>query len=284
MPSEGRRAAETELQAKLDKLAAEREELAGRVRYLNYAESDEYKEKYLTPWKAALKAANEEIEGMPVETADGQSRPATIEDVMSLMDLPAADARKRATELFGASANDVMRHRARLRETADAARNAQKEWKEKGSKLQEEQAAEMEAAQKEYVGMIDGRVKELGELAPDIFGENGSEPEVKGYMAKAREVVNIALGRSQPRAGTSPREAAAARAKAIGDMAAAKIALPRILHERNKYKADLDAALERLKGYEDSEPTTEGGDSKAKKTDDPLDYEAAIDSLPGENA
>lgn len=252
---EGRTKAESTLQAKLDAIIKERDEYATKVNFLDYKESTEYKDKYETPWKAAWKSAQDDIEGLEITVGD-TTRPATAEDLFSVVNLPTAQARQRAKELFPEAHADIMRHRAEILRINEASQNAIKEWREKGSQLRAKEAEEIQAAQREFGDTIQTRVKELAELAPEMFGDKFDD-EVKPFVEKSQKVIDLALGRASLPPGATPQEIVRARAKATGDIVARVRQFPRLVHQNQKLTSRIAELEAKIAEFEKSEPTTD---------------------------
>lgn len=274
---EGRTKAESTLQAKLDEIIKERDEYATKVNYLDYRESREFKEKYEAPYKDAWKRAAEEIDGLEITVGD-VTRPAKTEDLVQIFNLPTAQARLRAKELFPDAAADIMRHRAEILRISQESQNAQNEWREKGSQLRASEQAEIENARKSFATEIDTRVRELAEVAPEIFGDKFDD-EAKPYVEKAQKMLDIALGRAQLPSGMTPQEIVKTRARFTGDVVARVRQFPALLLKNQKMTAELEELRAKLKDFQKSEPSTDPATDTKSTTNDPLDFAAHIDSL-----
>lgn len=272
-----RKSVETALQAKLDALIKERDEYETQVRFLRFEESKEYRDKYKEPLNQAWKVAIEDIQGLKAGEGD-EARDLNADDLFRVFNLPTGQARTMAEELFGKAASDVMRHRTRVRELTDAAKNASKEWREKGSQFQAQEQEAAAATRKALAEAIDGRVKELGEVAPELFGDKIEDKEEAAYVEKSRAIVEVALGRTAFKEGTSAEERARAIAKATGDVVARATHFARVLHQRNRYRDENESLKAKLAEYEKTEPETRQGDGE-KTTKDALDFESQIDAL-----
>ena len=130
------------------KIEARNKELEDEIRYVNYAKSQDFQEKYQAPYEAAFKRAIADISEIAVTDPNTQqSRPATIEDFMLVLNQPLGPARQMAQAIFGDFANDVMTHRKEVKGLWDAQQAALKEAKENGSKRDAERQQKMSAQQ-----------------------------------------------------------------------------------------------------------------------------------------
>jgi len=252
---EGRVKAETALQKRLDELVADRDRLDSEMRFTRYESSSEFKNNYQKPIQAAWALAERDLDGVRVMTSDGNDRAATLDDIAGLLQLPASQARRQAAAMFGEDAQIVMGHRDRLREKIDSMNSARAEWREKGSKMQAEMQEAQTRQQKDFHDRIDYKMKELSDIAPEIFGDPKDNPEESSLVQKASDLVDVAMGRKGFKDGTPPEEQARGRADAIALVAARAKHFGRLVYQVNSLKEKLAAAEEKLKGYESSEPT-----------------------------
>lgn len=110
-------------------LVADREkrlkEIKDKLDAIDYANSDEYKERFIAPVEAIYASAAEVVQSLPVESQD---RAGTIEDLKAIFgNTNPVTARKIARELFGEGASDVMQYynnwRIESRKAEEALRN-----------------------------------------------------------------------------------------------------------------------------------------------------------------
>jgi uncharacterized phage infection (PIP) family protein YhgE len=101
---------------KLAKAEARRDELEQKMRYMDYRESREFKEKYEAPiteaWNRAILDLNETV----VTLEDGTTRKASVDDLVQIGNMPLQQAAKVAREMFGDAAEDILAHRRTIRE------------------------------------------------------------------------------------------------------------------------------------------------------------------------
>lgn len=141
-----------ELKAVSDRLAkaeARRDELEQKMRYLDYRESSEFKDKYQTPineaWQRAILDLNETV----VTLEDGSTRKATVDDLVHIGNMPLQDAARVAREMFGDAAHDIMAHRRTIRElTIQQDKALERAQKEAGEKRKIEEVESRQRAEK----------------------------------------------------------------------------------------------------------------------------------------
>lgn len=109
--------------AELEKLRKERNELLENIRYKDYEQHPEFKQKYDEPYKDAWKVATRNLRG--ITKVDDTGRAAVLgtedlaNDLLELVNMTTPKAREVAEELYGDSANDVMIERDKIKTAFD---------------------------------------------------------------------------------------------------------------------------------------------------------------------
>lgn len=184
---------DTERTAFVEKLtAAEKrvQELEDEIKYVNYAKSTEFVDKYKKPYEEAWQKAVAELSELTVEQEDGSSRQATANDLVVLANMPLGEARKLAKTMFGDAADDVMTHRRAIRELSDAQTKALESARtnstEREKQLAVQQAQMREAATKAWQASN----QSLEEKYPNWFGHPDTDPEGNELFDKSREQID----------------------------------------------------------------------------------------------
>lgn len=238
-------------QERLKAAEARRDELENKIAYLDYSKSKDFIDKFEEPITRAWSDAAELIKEISAENDDGTTRPATLDDLVNLANMPHGEARKAANRLFGDSADDVMLHRAEIiklarakeRALADAEKNAG----ERAKQNQAQQAERVKATQAAWTGANESLAKKF----PNMFGKKEGDEEGNTLLEKGFALADRLFSPSKDTSPKSEQEAVAIHA-----LMRHKIAN----HDRlalwlKKTRGELKEALEKLKQYEESEPT-----------------------------
>lgn len=136
------------LTTRMEQIQKRNEELENLVRFKDYESSGEFQTKYHKPYADSLSTAMEDLSRIPVtDAATGQPRPASEKDLFEIVGLVnnnLADARRRATEVFGDLAPDVMDMAKKVRDTLVARNKALAEEKTNGATREQKQKEELE--------------------------------------------------------------------------------------------------------------------------------------------
>jgi hypothetical protein len=110
----------TNLTKRAETAEARLKELDAEMHYVDYSKSQEFKEKHEIPWERAWKSAGKVIAELSVSEAEGATRPATLQDLVKLANMPLQEAHRAAVEMFGDLASTVMQHRQKIVELSEA--------------------------------------------------------------------------------------------------------------------------------------------------------------------
>jgi hypothetical protein len=123
-----------QLSERADKAEARAKEYEDHLRFTDYQQSQEFKDKYEKPYTSAWNRAMNELSGLGVPTDDaGGTRPFTTQDMLQLVNADTIPARKMANELYGDFANEVMLQRNEIRRMADEQNAALDDAKKNGA-------------------------------------------------------------------------------------------------------------------------------------------------------
>lgn len=126
------------LRERLEKAEARRTELEQEVQYVNYSSSEEFQTKFRKPYEEAWQRANQDINEITVALEDGSNRKATIDDLMEIANMPLGDASKRAKELFGDLAPEMLTHRRIIRDLSEKQNRAMQDAKKTAGEKEKE--------------------------------------------------------------------------------------------------------------------------------------------------
>lgn len=260
-----------EFTEKLTKAEARVKELEEEIRFTHYQKSEEFQTKYQKPYEAAWAKAIKELSEVTVTDSNGNTRPATAEDMLALVNLPLGKAREISDSMFGAFSNDAMNHRRAIKELFDAQQDAVKDARSKSEEWEKNRNESMTKAMAEIdrsVGEIWAKANQ--DAATDTkygtyFTPRENDPEWNQRLAKGFELVDKAFSDANPRdhrLTPDQRKSVVERHAAVRNRAAAFGPLRyenEILHKR---LAELEKELGQ---YKQSEPPQGGGTRPAPK-------------------
>lgn len=277
--------AQAELNSKYDQLQKKYDDSESRLRYVDYQQSDDFKDRYENPLTDAWKNAGAKLKGYTVTEIDGTKRPITGEDIASLVYMEPGAAHEKAEAQFGSRAAVVMRYVEKISELHESKTNALDEWKKKGSEHQEGQKRAQEERIKQATELYEGRQNELRKSAPELYDFNAEEDigkEAKEYIDSREKVNALAFRGIGLKDGVTPDERMRIVMRAQGDVAAASRILPFHILRANKLEEQVAALQKKLDKYQKTEPQPGGGHSKAGGNGKPeqKDIVSGIDDLP----
>ena len=244
------------------------------IQYLNYEKSQDFTDKYATPYREAWGKALTDLAEFEVELSDGQTRKGTQHDLMRLAGMTLGEARKEANRMFGDSADDVMFHVREVRRLADAQDKALKDAQTNATKFADEnktRAAEQSRLREQNWQTNN---QSLAEKYPKWFAPDPEDTEGNSLLKKGFAVADLLFapttlddaarqllpksfltdleankGRLSP--GAETKLHAMIRNKAAG--------FDRLALRVKSLSKELEEANAKLSQYEESEPPTGGG-------------------------
>lgn len=245
---------------KLARYEKQLQELEDKIRFVDYESSDEYKQKFHTPYVEAWQHGKASIEQMKVLTGEGQQpRNGTVEDLQRIVSAPSIEeATQIAEELFGATAKAsyALNLRDRIIQKHQDAIRAREEFKTKGAEQVKLSAAEQERLATERAMKFNTAADEAVEKYPQWFkpeegDERGNELLEIGFMlANAAFGGQIKDGKTGELRDPTPDEVplihAQMRNKAAG--------FDRLAYKNTKLQARVTELEEMLAKYEETEP------------------------------
>lgn len=197
------------------------EALEEEIRYVDFTKSSEFKEKFERPYQDAYTDAVEEVKELRVNLPDGQSRPATAQDLDKILQAETQDVRTLANEMFGDAAPDVLAARRRLAELTRNANRESKRYRESAAE-RERQKAIKAAEEKEGMGRMWKQANEaIAERYPEHFGHIEGDDEYNKELDAGYQTVEKAHSPDLPmeermsRLAAVRHRAAAFRAKML---------------------------------------------------------------------
>jgi hypothetical protein len=261
VPSEAQRKAQEE---EVQRREARLKELEDEIRYVNYEKSEEFKQKYKEPYDKAWSRAMNELNGITLTDASGNTREIQPQDLLKLVNMSLGEARDLADQQFGSLSNDVMLHRKEIANLFEAQQAAIEEAKKTGSTREQkiiEQAQQMRQHLVREVGESWQKYNEAAaknEKYGKFFTPTEGDKEGNERLEKGFALVDKAFSENpfDPNLKPEQRSEIVRRQTAVRNRAAA---FGRLVSQLNKYEskiAELSKSLEQFKG---STPPTGGG-------------------------
>lgn len=269
-----------EVQDRVAKIEARNKELEDEMRFVRYEGSQEFKEKYQTPYEKAWSRAMSELGELTIQAEGGQPRQVNSQDMLDLVNLPLGKARELANALYGDFANDVMQHRKEIRNLYEQRTNALEEAKKTGA----EREAQMTEKQKKLYSEITDGVKSEWQKAQEAAladEQNGrffkpveGDDEWNSHLEKGFQFADSAMSSNPLDPSLSPEDRAKIVRKhnAMRNRAAAYAPMKYKIGRLEAKIAELEKDLGQFK---QSEPKT-GGDQPSNANGGPADARTAM--------
>lgn len=252
-----------EYEDKLAELAKRNTTLEEEMRFTDYTKTDEFQKKHMLPYQQAWERAAKELQEIGVR--DGEDvRPAKLEDLMALVQMPLGQARAVADEKFGAFADDIMQHRKDIVTLFQQQQDAIKDARENGTKVMKErqealqrQTAERRAEIKrvwdEELTKVASDERYSRYVKPSDGDEEGNTRLTNGYEFVSKA---LSLNPDDPRLSSEQRADVVRMHAALNHRAAAFGKLTLMVERLEAEKKALEGELSKFKS---STPTTGGG-------------------------
>lgn len=262
---------------KLAELEAKYNDAETRLKFTDYTRSAEYKEKFQKPLQTAWEEALADITGATIELEDGTERQASAQDIHALLQMPALQAAKRASELFGAGAAAVMQHRTTILNLTRARDNAVKEYQEKGIEREREMQAKESQQMERVYGVFNETIKQYETADADLYGRP-QDPEAQQFWDKGDRLIALAVKRQGLDERLSQEEQSEVLTRAQATVAARARAFGPLLHRLHKLEAEVESLRGKQAKLSKSEPG-QGSDRNADAVEPEVDLIGGIDRL-----
>lgn len=272
-----------EMEDTFKKMEARNKELEEEIRFVNFAKSREFDEKYQKPYTDAWKKAMEELSELVIEDpSTGQERAVQATDLLEIVNLPLQKAREAANRVFGDFADDVMAHRKEIKSLFESQQKALKEAKEAGAARDEQRTN----AAKEYFERVRKEVSELwtrtnesvlkDEKIGPMFRPVEGDEEGNKRLSKGFEMADKAFSMDVRKPGLTAeeRENIVKLHVAVRNRAAA---FGRAVYQLSQAQARIKALSSELAKYKAAEP----GKGDGKPSSQPQSRGSARDSVFG---
>lgn len=248
---------------RLAKAEQRAKELEDHIRFVDYEKSQEFKEKYETPYEQSWAKALADLQDITTTDANGNESKLSPSHMLELVNMSLPKAREMANELFGDFADDVMSARKSIREMFDAKAKALSDAKTNGAtrmkdaaeKAQSEQAQIHESVTKNWDKWKAAVTKDekFGKYFNTVEGdEQGNQRLAKGFALVERAFSENPM---DPKHTPEQREAIIKRQAAVFNRAAG---FSKAVLMATTLEAKVKALETELAKYKGSEPSTTG--------------------------
>lgn len=248
---------------RLAKAEQRAKELEDHIRFVDYEKSQEFKEKYETPYEQSWAKALADLQDITTTDANGNESKLSPSHMLELVNMSLPKAREMANELFGDFADDVMSARKSIREMfdakakalSDAKTNGATRMKEAAEKAQSEQAQIHESVTKNWDKWKAAVTKDekFGKYFNTVDGdEQGNQRLAKGFALVERAFSENPM---DPKHTPEQREAIIKRQAAVFNRAAG---FGKAVLMATTLEAKVKALETELAKYKGSEPSTTG--------------------------
>ncbi len=251
--------------ARLQAIEKRNQELEEQIKFVDYAKSKEYQEKYEVPYKAAWERAMGELGELTVADPIKGERAMEPTDLLDVVNMYLSVALAYTKELYGDAAPMVMNYRKELKglfaAQQQALADAKKSGVEKSTADQTQHQAKMQALQQQAHTQWEQENARIvaNETTGKYFKPVEGNDKINASLEKGYKFVDetMAVNPLNPNLSPEQRADAVRRHAALRHKAAS---WGRMRMEFESLQKDYQAALGKLKQYEGSVPGT-GGDS-----------------------
>lgn len=253
--------------AEVESLKKRNKELEEAIQFADFKESSTFKETYEKPYKAQWHASMNELRGVMIQTETGD-REIEPGDMVELVNMKGRDARRKAEELFGDDAADVMKERDKIRTAWDHQQKALEDAKKDGAARSEN----ANKAGREAFEKMSGEVKSIYDRAVEAITKDAKSAlyiTPKEGDSKRNEILTKGLAMVDEAFSSNPMDpshSAEKRASIIKKHAAVRFRSAGygvVRYELAKLQAAYDTMAARLAEYEGTVPTRGGSQTPA---------------------
>lgn len=249
---------------KLQSVEKRKLELEQQIQFVAYQKSDEFQNKYQKPYEEAWSRAVSELSELVVEAEDGSQRAATAQDLLTLANMPPVDARKLAKTMFGEAADDVLAHRRKIRELADAQTKAIQDAEKNAEAHHKEQQTKSLQQKQQMAKLWEDENKAWRERFPRWFQPEDGDEKGNELLAKGYAMADAAFSSN---GNQTPEQ----RVKLHAELRNKAAAFPKLAYRLKEARSRIKELESSLAEYESSEPKAgEGGKPRATAPGDIL--------------
>jgi hypothetical protein len=267
---------------RLTKAEARAKELEEHLRFVDYQNHPEFKEKFQKPYDDSFNRLMKRLAGVGVTEADGTKRAVSVKDVLELGSLPADAVIEQAEAKFGKLGTWVAERIEDLKLLSEQRMEALDRAKKEGTEKAQREAQDFQIKQKELNEFLGNTWKKASEEIEQhskygqYFKAREGDEEFNTRLQKGTELVDKALSETPTDPSLTPQQREAIvkrhaamrqRARAFGPM---QLTIERLTAERDELKT-------KLSQYEASAPSIQGQQPGANGT--PADNRYTLDTF-----
>jgi hypothetical protein len=259
---------------RLTKLQKQYDDTENELRFVRYESSNDFKERFEKPYIAAYQAGMNRAAALKIiERKDDsdptnprvlqQSRQGTVQDFDAIMSIVDDDlATEKAVELFGEKkAPLLLYHREEVMKANGVMRQAVKEYREKGTQWEKEQATLREQHQQAAVQMVEQIQTAAAEKFPTFFKPIENDTHGNELLEKGNHRIKRIIAGGAPLADGEKQWTAQEYAVEVAAFRNKGGAFDRLAHQNVQLRKQLKEISDKLKAYEESEP----GDGEGRR-------------------
>lgn len=255
--------------AEVESIKKRNQELEEHIKFVDFQQSREYKEKYEKPYEDQWKKSMRELKGISALSEDGsEGREIVPQDVLDIVNMSTAAARKAAIDRFGEFANDVMAQRDKIRGLFDARQEAldlaRKEGVTRAESQTNEQQQRMAAMSQEVKGIYDKAVESFANkpAMKEYFQPIEGDEEANARLERGYALVDEAFSKNpmDPNLTPEQRNSIVKKHAAVRHRAAA---FSRATHLLAKERALVASLRSKLAQFEKTVPNRGGSETAA---------------------
>lgn len=266
----------------IQELTTQNKALQDEMRFVNYEQTPEFKEKYDAPYERAWKRALSEISEISVaDPQTGQERPMSQNDLWELLNLPLGQATKVATEKYGDLAAPVLQHRAAIRDLLQQRQEAIESAKKMGGerdKVRREMFAKQQKEMADHLASVWKSANESllsDEKISRYFKPVEGDQEGNLRLQKGYELVDRAFSENvnDPRLTPQQRADVVRRHAAVRNRAAS---WGRLRYENEKKDARIAELEKEVSQYKGTSPRTQASNGASTEPNAPASTRSQV--------
>lgn len=240
-------------------------ELENEISFYDETNNADWKKQHYEPYEKQWVRSMRELSELRVETPEGQVVPFNGDHMLKLVNLPLQDATALAKEWFPDYYQSVINHRSKVKELLEAHNEAVQDSRRNSAQRLKERAEQKESATRDTRKLLSETWKAFNDEAqadPKIghyFKPAEGDDQGNAALEKGYKLVDEAWQANPEAEGLTPeqRKEIVRKHTAVRNRAAAFGRLRLQLETKDARIGELEA---KLKGYEDSEPKTQGSE------------------------
>jgi len=255
------------------------EEYEGEIKATRYERSQEYKDKYLTPYQNALQSAQNEVKELlvtvpnPSDPENPQERPATSQDFDEVYSLPIGQAVKLAKAKFGDAASIVIQHVKAIKDASRAAITAVQSHQGQAEQFEQQSVAQKRMIEEGRNRMFTEALQGISQKHPDLFDVKDGDTEWNTALEKGRGMADLAFG---DRSQLTPAQSTILDAHIFSRVSS----YPAILNAYRKSSTEIAALKKEIAELRGSSPGKPSASAPKPETgDEKLSMEQAFDKF-----